>query len=252
MLRFLCVFCLLILALLALAYASPAIAQTVPPVHLPIVRRVPPETPLVVDSTTGIASTALSTYTVETPDHANGDLLLIAAATDSFTTTLNGPAGWTILRATQPIQTAARYGLWSTNATASEPESFIVRNIRPNGRGAPGAWLALSITGGSGLHAQGEDTSGAGTTATLPDITTTVDKCLLVAFVFTDRLALPLTAPEGWTKVAETGVDTGATVGVFTKVKTTAGTESGPAIGLGVREQWAGVTLAIAPLAPTK
>jgi hypothetical protein len=258
MLRSFFAFCLLlILAMVALAHAAPVTGQTVPNVHLPLIRTAPSETPLVVDSTAGIASTSLSTYTVETPRHSKGDLLLIALATDAFTTTLHGPAGWTVQRENVPIRGTARFGLWSKIAGDTEAESSIVRNNRPDGRGARAGWGALSIdalriNAGSAIHAQGVDTEGSGVTARLPEITTTIDNCLLVAIVFTDRLALPLGTPEGWTKVVNSGVEGGGTVGVYTKIKTTAGTESGPEVTLGVREQWAGVTLAIAPEVATR
>jgi hypothetical protein len=258
MLRLLFAFCLfLLLVIVTVSHTDPLLGQTVPTVHLPLVYTSPSETPLVVDSTTGIASTSLTTYTVEIPHHTSGDLLLIALATDAFTTTLRGPVGWTAQRDNAPIRGTARFGLWSKLASANEAESVIVRNNRPNGRGAPAGWVALSIealgiNANSGIHAQGEDTDGSGVTARLPEITTTVDNCMLVAFVFTDRLALPLGTPEGWTKVAGSGVEGGGTVGVYTKIKATAGTEEGPRVTLGAHEQWAGVTLAIAPEVATR
>lgn len=117
------------------------------------------------------------------------------------------------------------------------------------------AGVALAIENDGGIHAySAAPESGIGTTTIdVPAITTTIDGCLIVTVVFTDRQTTPHGALTGATHLVEVDVFSGGTVSIYTQTQATAGTVAADSISMQVgnpspdTEEWWCSRFAIAP-----
>ena len=200
---------------------------------------------IVRESVSQATNTAAST-TLTVPKPANvapGDLLVGCLSLNGGSITATGvPAGWTRLAAVTTIANPKVYGYYKV-ATASEAASY--------------SWTTTSTTSGGGIArysgASGLDTaatsaSGAATpSGTVPAVTTTTAKAMLVGCMSVNSSSATLTSPAGMAQVVETGA---RRFEVADGIQATAGPSGTKTWTFSAAREWAGWLVALRPKTP--
>lgn len=202
---------------------------------------------------TGSSSSAAS-VTVPNTGFTNGDRRVLVIDVANTTISNEGSlTGWTA------ITPAGGYALASTRqgyiftCTANGSESTSFNFGAANNYGA--VWFIVDgASSGSFVNVSPPTPTGSttsGTTATSPDLTTTVNGALLVAafFAFSTSTSATLSTPTGMSVVGgQTGNGTnGHSIEVFSEVRASAGAVGARSSTIGTSAAWASMTFAITP-----
>lgn len=191
---------------------------------------------------TGAQASGSTSFVVTVPPHDEGDVLYIAIAQDGAATMTQ--ASFTALYDNISIGAGtATFCLFRRTATASEPATYTVTTTLSE----RAAWIAFAVSNDGGVDSQATTATGTGTTASVNTVTTTQDDCLGIAVFATDLVSTPMSAMSSHTKLDESSVTSGASVGVYYRELITAGANGGGNITLNASEEWVGVRFAIAP-----
>lgn len=188
-------------------------------------------------------------HTIDAPTHSEGDIIYIAIASDGNSDTLTAPGFFSTLYDNIPIQTDALskiavFAMFYKVAGASEPETYTVTGSVSERAGM----IAFAVTGAGDIDANGADTRGSSSTATLPAVTTTQADCLRISVVGTDVDTTPHGAASTLTKLGEAGGTSSGTVSVYYKTLTNNGASDSETVSLNITEQWISRTFALAPV----
>ena len=185
-----------------------------------------------------------TTLTIPKPANvAQGDLLVSCLSLNGGSITTTGaPAGWTRLAAVTTIANPKVYGYYKV-ATASESASY--------------SWTTTSTTSGGGIArysgAAGLDTaattaSGAATSSgTVPAVTSTTAKAMLVGCMSVNSGSVSLTSPAGMAQAVETGA---RRFEVADGIQANAGPSGAKTWTFSAAREWAGWLVALRPKTP--
>lgn len=185
-----------------------------------------------------------TTLTIPKPANvAQGDLLVSCLSLNGGSITTTGaPAGWTRLAAVTTIANPKVYGYYKV-ATASESASY--------------SWTTTSTTSGGGIArysgAAGLDTaattaSGAATSSgTVPAVTTTTAKAMLVGCMSVNSGSVSLTSPAGMAQAVEAGA---RRFEVADGIQANAGPSGAKTWTFSAAREWAGWLVALRPKTP--
>lgn len=184
----------------------------------------------------------VTSHVINTPTHANGDVIYIAAAADSPATALSAPAGFAAVSTYDSVtfNSDAIYSVWKKTASSEGGSYTYTTSVAE--RSAAIAW---AVNGDAGIHATGTPAGGTSATATVPAVTTSVTNTLRISIVFTDTNTTPHGTPTGHTQLAAVGVTSGASVSVAYKTLASSGTDASQTASLNVTDNWVGLTFAI-------
>jgi len=189
------------------------------------------------------SNTGNSTYTVACPTHVAGDTIYLAIGQDGGGAVLSA-TGFSKLYADIDIDGTATFTLFYKIAGASEPANYTVTTTVSE----RAVWVTFAVRGAQTTpNAQATNASGTGTTATANAITTTVVTTLDIIIISTDIISTPLGSMTSHTKLDESSLTSGATVGVYYKEIATASTDGTDAASLSATEQWVALRFALAP-----
>jgi myo-inositol-hexaphosphate 3-phosphohydrolase len=185
-----------------------------------------------------------TTLTISLPANvAQGDLLVSCLSLNGGSVTATGvPAGWTRLAAVTTISNPKVYGYYKM-ATASESASY--------------SWTTTSTTSGGGIArysgASGLDTaatsaSGAAkSSGTVPAVTSTTAKAMLVGCMSVNSSSATLTSPAGMGQAVEAGA---RRFEVADGIQAIAGPSGAKTWTFSAAREWAGWLVALRPKAP--
>jgi len=213
--------------------------------------------PAIVASTSGFDTTNVTSSTIILPSFTDGDSLYLLIASDAVSQTFSLPqdsggssTGFTALYSNVAIPatsaTATFAVFYLTNAQHSR-FSFDGSNYSmsaPVGTSERQAWWCISVSGDGGIDSQGTTSTGNSATATIPDITTLTNNCLVIGAVLTDGVSTPHGTATGYTKIGEVSGTSAASVSAFYQTAATAGTITSQNVTIST-EQWAGISFAI-------
>lgn len=194
----------------------------------------------------GVQNGNSTSYVINTPGHAEGDVIYIAIAQDGAAANMS-LTDFTELYADIQIDGGgvadATFSLFYKTAGAAEPASYTVTTTVSE----RAAWIAWSVDNDGGINVQAASAEANSATATIVTITPTVDGCLAIAIIATDGVATPLSASTENQKLDESSVTSGATVGIYFLEIAAAGLAGGDTVTLNSAQKWLGARFAIAP-----
>jgi hypothetical protein len=197
----------------------------------------------------GKRSTDGFTVTVNKPTGTvEGDLLIAFIAKDDDDAITGVPTGWTLIVG-QAAQYQARFNCYYKIATASEPDSYTWRGDREQYVGVILRYTGHDPTNPINAYASASS-STANNSPVAPSVTTTVDGCLIIQAFGADDDDTPYTVPspltQRWNEISNTGNGTCGTAG-GEWVQTSAGNTGTATFTMNAPEEWAAITIAIAP-----
>ena len=187
---------------------------------------------------------ARTTLTVPKPANvAQGDLLVSCLALNGGSITAAGvPAGWTRLAAVTTIANPKVYGYYKV-ATASEAASYSWTTTSTTGGGA-----IARYSGASGLDTAATSASGAAkSSGTVPAVTTTTAKAMLVGCMSVNSSSATLAPPAGMVQAVETGA---RRFEIADGIQAIAGPSGAKTWTFSAAREWAGWLVALRPKTP--
>jgi hypothetical protein len=147
-------------------------------------------------------TTAATTLTIPKPaDAAQGDVLVSCISLNGGTIGAAGiPAGWTPVASVTAVANPKVYGYYKVT-TSSEPASYSWTTSSTTSGGS-----ITRYSGASGLDTSAKSASGAAASSgSVPEVTTTTPKAMLVGCMSVNSTSATLTSPAGMSQAVETG-----------------------------------------------
>ncbi len=198
-----------------------------------------------------VVTTNGSTITITKPSGVvSGDLMLVFISTDGATTS-HTSSGWTTVEE-ETTSTGAKctLAIMSKIAGGSEPSDYTFTG----GGNQTRCGIIFRIDGQNATFkdVSGIDNTGDSATPTAPDVTTTVDDCLVLCAYAQDEAEAPNIHPGSTTELADfdsAGGDPASTLGVASYTQASAGATGTKQWTDSNSNRWIGAQVAIAPAA---
>jgi hypothetical protein len=191
-----------------------------------------------------------TTLIINTPTHANGDMIFVVWESDgdSSTASISG-GGWTVLEGPQNVPAGATanagaFYVWYKTASGEGASYTITQTVSERALA-----IAFAVTGAGGINAEATYSSGTDTSAEVGSVTSTVADTLRISTVVSNGVKTVSTL-AGHTLLATHDYASAGTISVQYKTLASSGVDAGQTATLST-SSWGAYAWAIAPTGGT-
>lgn len=181
-----------------------------------------------------------TTFVVPLPTYDAGDVVYIFFIQDSSTGTLSIDGDWDPKYQTI-VPTTAKIAVWTKTMVGDEGATVTVSSTLTERAAA----LTMTVTDHGAAGPLATNANGLGTTATVNALTTETDNNLGIAAVFTDGSTTPLGEMTNLTKLNESTLISGGTIGVYYEECLTADEYPADSASMFASDEWLTIRFSI-------